>query len=255
MTPFLSSLFANLAIAFVLVVVILGLKNFQTYLTKHIKGLTAFTVGILLYLIFIDFIPELNEEISGVELGSYLLLGIGIFYVLELIFHWHHCGDLGHEKDCQHGFHEKHKEHQNLMFTGTFLHNAFHGIELFSAFVISMELGIALTIGIALHALPQNIANFIMNHHNIRSVILAATGGVGGALLIYPFGGFITEHAFVILAITAGGLTYLALTDILPSLHGGAKMKEKTSYFVMVLLGIAMMYLVRMLMASAGIEA
>ncbi len=236
-TVFLYALGANIGIAFSLFLFIFFLRNFTKFLTSHIKIFTALTVGVLLSLVFFSFIPELALNIPSDHLGIFLLLGILIFYIFELLFHWHHCSDLSH-KNCNHSHEEVHKEHQMLMFFGTLIHNMFHGIVIYSSFAISLNSGIILTLGILFHALPQNIANFIMNKEKINSVLVAAGGGILGVLLCFPFGDFIINNKFYILALTAGGLLYLSLTDILPSIQGNTSVKEKMKYFVFIILGI-----------------
>jgi zinc transporter ZupT len=239
MTIFLWALIANIIIAIGIVVMILVLKRFQQSLTRNINGLTAFTVGILFFLIFAEFIPELTENLEGKQVGLYLLAGLMLFYVLELMFHWHHCNDLAHSS-CDHG-HTKAHQHTELISIGTSLHNIFHGIILYSAFAISIQTGIALSIGIFLHALPQNLANYVMNHKKMKYVVMAALGGILGVFIAHPFGSAILDNTYIILAITAGGLTYLSLSDILPSIQGNANTVGKTKYLVLVVLGIITM--------------
>lgn len=127
------------------------------------------------------------------------------------------------------------------MFLGTLLHNLFHGIVLYSAFTVSVEFGMALTVGILLHALPQNIANYLMNHKNFWIIALAAAGGILGVLVSYPFEQFILQHHILILGITAGGLLYIALSDILPQLHSTHNRGKgsKLISFLVVILSIA----------------
>jgi zinc transporter ZupT len=74
--------------------------------------------------------------------------------------------------------HTHEQQNKTLMFAGTILHNMFHGVVLFSAFSISIEFGIATTIAILLHSIPQNTANYIMNHNKELHVFLAASGGI-----------------------------------------------------------------------------
>ena len=241
MSVFLSSFLANSFIAFVLIAFTLLLKNFKSKIIKHIKGLTAFTVGILFSLIFLHFIPEISEKLEAPTIGLSLLLGLLCFYSLELILHWHHCSDL-ENSHCDHSHARQHDEHKNLMFFGTLLHNIFHGFIIFSSFTISTATGISLTIGILFHALPQNIANFIMNHENMKSIYLAAIGGIIGTLICYPFESGIEKFQYLILGFTTGGLLYLSLSDILPSVNGNASSREKFTYLFLVLFGILLMW-------------
>ena len=238
---FLLAVGANVAIAIFILIFIFALKIFQEFFIKHIKFLTAITVGVLLYLIFIVFFPELIENMNHTAIGFSILGGILLFYILELFLHWHHCGDLDH-KCSHHGVADIHKEHENLMFFGTFIHNFFHGIVIYSSFAISFETGLMLTAVIAMHALPQNLANYVMNHKKIWSIMVAVIGGIIGAILCYPFGDFIVLNKFYILATMSGGLLYLALSDILPSINGALNIKDKVKYFAFVVLGTLLMF-------------
>jgi len=62
------------------------------------------------------------------------------------------------------------------MFGGTLLHNFFHGIVLFSAFSVDLYFGLATTLAVLLHAIPQNLVNYIMNHNSKKYVYIAAFG-------------------------------------------------------------------------------
>lgn len=237
MSPFISALLANILIAVVLSLVILSISRAKNFLKKGQKLLISFTVGALLALIFVDFIPELSEALSPNSLGISLLLGLLLFYFLELVLHWHHCADMEHDR-CGHGYKDIHTEHSDLMFFGTLLHNIFHGIVIYSSFLISFETGLILSIGILIHAFPQNIANFLMNQKKLGTTVLAASGGVLGVVLAFPFAHMIDSYKFYILALTAGGLLYLSLSDILPSINGHMSTKERVKHFTLVVIGI-----------------
>jgi zinc transporter ZupT len=70
------------------------------------------------------------------QVGIWILVGLFLFYILELFLHWHHCKDLNH-KECAHKHHLENHKSGFLMFGGTLLHNAFHGVVLFGAFSVS----------------------------------------------------------------------------------------------------------------------
>ncbi|MBT4937187.1 hypothetical protein HON22_04690 [Candidatus Peregrinibacteria bacterium] len=241
MFAFISALAVNILISAVLAFVILAIHNIQDFLEKHQKILISFTVGALLALIFGDFIPELSETLAPDSLGISLLVGLLLFYFLELVLHWHHCADMEHQH-CNHGYKTIHNEHGSLMFVGTFLHNLFHGMVIYSSFLISFETGLILSIGILVHALPQNIANYIMNHRNVKTTLLASLGGILGVLIAYPFASIIDTYKFYILALTVGGLLYLSLSDIIPSINGNMPTKERVKHFAFVMIGLLFIY-------------
>jgi zinc and cadmium transporter len=246
MTPFLAALAVNIFIAIILISIIIILKPFRVFLTKHINILTTITVGIIFFLVFLEFIPELIPNLEPFLIGFYILVGLLSFYMIELILHWHHCADLNHKSQCEHNKEQEHK-HGNMMFFGTLLHNIFHGIVIFSAFIISFPTGIALSIGIFFHALPQNLANFIMNHKQINSTLIAAGGGIIGVLISLPFLSILNEIKYITLAITTGGLLYISLSDILPSVNQTATYKQKFIHLSYIILGIFLMYILEFL--------
>lgn len=237
-TPFLWTLLGNLVIAIWIIWVVLIVKYIKNRLIRFIDYITAITVGLLLGIVFIWFIPELSEShISGRDIGLFMLVWLFLFYLLELFLHWHHCKDLEHGSDC-HSHH--HDDHQSgfLMFGWTILHNAFHWIVLFSAFAIDLHFGIATTLAILLHSIPQNIVNYIMNHHRIIYSLVAAFGWLFWALLTYPFADYLVDHKYYILAIIAGWLLYTALADIFPGFKNKWETKKKILYLIFIFIWI-----------------
>jgi len=95
----------------------------------------ALSVGLILSVVFLGFIPEVinHSDLNGSTIGILLLSGIAIFYVLELFLHWHHCKDVAEDG---HTHHSHAHENSLLIAAGTFFHNAIHGVVLFSAFSI-----------------------------------------------------------------------------------------------------------------------
>ncbi|HRI35595.1 MAG TPA: hypothetical protein PK765_00530 [bacterium] len=74
---------------------------------------------------------------------------------------------------------------------------------LFGAFSIDLTSGILLSLVILLHAIPQNLANSLMNRDSIKSPLITASGGVIGALSLFPFLSFGAPFESTILALTA----------------------------------------------------
>ena len=203
---------------------------------KQVDYLVAFTAWLLIAIVFLGFIPEIlghtamSPELLWILIVSWIL----IFYLLELVLHWHHCKDIW-EKEVKHTH-----EHKNspLLFAGTFAHNVIHGVVLYSAFYIDIYFGITMTIAVLLHAIPQNIANFLMNHKDMKFVYVAAAGWVFGAIILYPFIHFLEYYLYHILAIIWWGLLYTAMSDIFPSFKDKWVLKQKLLYFWLVLAGM-----------------
>ncbi|MFK7780152.1 MAG: hypothetical protein QM490_03305 [Candidatus Gracilibacteria bacterium] len=238
-SPFLGTLLGNTIIAFGILTTIFVVKTIKNKLNNYLEYITALTVGLLLGIIFLGFIPELTElfEDNGGMLGVFILVGLALFYIFELFLHWHHCKDLVHKSGCEHSHSHEHKK-GFLMLGGTILHNAFHGIILFSAFSVDFNFGLATSLAILLHSIPQNIVNYIMNQHNIKYAYLAAFGGILGALLTFPFADFLLQNKSNLLAIITGGLLYTALADIFPEFKGKGTTGKKLIYLLFMVVGV-----------------
>jgi len=237
LSPLILWLLWNISIAVLIILSISFLSFFRKSIEKNLNHLIAITTWMILSIVFMWFFPTISHELENFYI--YVLLWIMLFYLLEITIHFHHCHDLEEEnKSCKH-FHSK---HTTLMFTWTFFHNFFHWVILVSWFAASLEAWIALTIAIALHALPQNISNFIMNHKNWNFVILAGVWWIFWALVLFiPYiWDFVLENKFIILGVTAGWLIHLALSDIIPSMNKDSTHKEKIIFFWLVVFWIAL---------------
>ena len=246
MTIFTNTLIANLLIWVSLIWLIFILRLFKKQLIKYLWFFTAITVGILLWIILLWFIPEIiHSGLDWEQIWIYILIGLFVFYILELVLHHHHCKDLEkwHE-NCSH-WHIHSQEHQNkvLMFLGTFIHNILHWVVLFSAFAVNTQFGIATTVAVLLHSIPQNTANYIMNHNKEKYVIVAALGGLVWALTLFPFTDYLIANKFIILSLISWALLYLALSDILPEVKNKEWIKTKLLYllFIIIWLGLVLL--------------
>ena len=239
LSPFLRTILGNFIVAIGIIFAILIARTVLKSLSNYLEYFTAITVWLLLWIVFLGFIPKLTIafEDKGMQMGVFILIWLFLFYILELFLHWHHCKDLNHESSCNHSHSHSH-ESWALMFGWTFLHNAFHGIVLFSAFAIDLHFGLATTLAILLHSIPQNIVNFVMNNKKEKYVYIAAFGWIFWALLTFPFESFLVENKFYFLAIITWGLLYTALADIFPEFKGKWTTTKKLSYLIFIIIGI-----------------
>lgn len=240
MDAFIYAIVANIIIWFWILLVTIFLSNFQKQVTSHLSLVTSLTVWVILGIVFLDFLPESIEWMNIIYLWPVLLLWILTFYVFEIFLHWHHCHDI--KKDAQH-FHD---HNTGLMTFWTLLHNFFHWVVVYSAFLLSVEAWVSLTLWIFLHALPQNISNYFMNHSKLKSLYLASFAWVFWVFLSYPFWVYLEIYKYFLLTFVTGGLLYIALADILPTVNVKNDIKTKTIHFWMVLLGISLFFLLEL---------
>ncbi len=242
--PFFWTLVWNLFLWVWILISVSVVNLFKSKFITKIDYLTSITVWLLIWIIFLWFVPEIFEEASDPEhLWIYILWWLLLFYILELFLHWHHCKDLWHDSCHEHHSHEKSHESNSLMFSGTLLHNSFHWIILFSSFSVSFHFWIVTTIALLLHSIPQNIANYIMNHNNYKYNIIAAFGWVLWALITYPFISFLIDNKTEILSIITGWLLYTALTDIFPWVKKKWELKHKIIYLFFIVFWVMLFYI------------
>lgn len=199
----------------------------------------AGVVGLLLSLVFFEFFEEIIENVPASQVGLSLFIGVLLFHLFETVLHFHHCHDIC---DDDHGHSHDHlpKQSAQLLFAGTFLHNFFHGVILYIAFLSSVESGVALSLAIFLHSVPQNFAHALLWKDEKLYPYLAVFGGVFGVMTLFFFEGFIVKNAFFILGIMSGGILYLSLSDLLPTFQNE---KKKIPLFFSLFSGVIFWYI------------
>ena len=184
-------------------------------LNRILLVLISFAAGALLGDVFIHLLPELAESQRGLDLATSMtvLAGITGFFLLEKVLHWHHAHFPSEEVVHPVAV-------SNLIGDG--LHNFVDGAIVAGSFLVSTQLGIATTVAVALHEIPQELGDFAILVHaglkprrapllNFLSGLAAVAGGVVTLLLTSVEG---IEQFLV--AFSAGGFIYIAATDLIP---------------------------------------
>lgn len=218
-------------------------------LKKLIFVMVSFAVGGLLGDAFIHLIPESVETFGNASLVSLLVLaGIIAFFILEKFILWRHC-HVPTSEDHPHPV-----VFMNLI--GDAVHNMFDGMAVAASYLISFPVGIATTIAVVLHEIPQEIGDFgILVHGGIspwRALALnlvSALFAIAGAMIALMIGPGSKEFLAALLPVTAGGFIYMAGSDLIPSLHGEKDFPKAWLQLVYILLGIAVMYTLRLISA------
>lgn len=121
------------------------------FLNKAMLFLVSFAAGTLLGDALIHLLPEAYSS-GNVFASAYVLLGIIFFFALEKIIKWRHC----HEAGCP--------EHSHVLpyviLIGDGLHNFIDGMIIAASFLVNVPVGIATTIAVIFHEIPQEIGDF-----------------------------------------------------------------------------------------------
>jgi zinc and cadmium transporter len=193
-----------------------GNRKFAERIERHILPIAA---GTFLSVAFFDLIPEALREAS--ELGSYAIAaGFLFFYALaHMLRTYHH----HHGEDCTD---EGTKAAASMVLIGDAIHNFADGIVIAAAFMVDPAVGLATTLGIALHEIPQEIAEFGIliraGYSRAKALLynlLSAASVVVGAAIAYASLSYAEGLIGILVGIAAVNLLYIAASDIIPDLH------------------------------------
>lgn len=234
---FLSVLFVSL----VSLVGVLLLSLNDRVLNKILLYLVSFSTGALLGNVFVHMLPEIVEH-SEVEKGlTIVLIGIVLSFILEKGIHWRHC----HSMECKTHIHPVGK----LMLIGDTVHNVLDGILIATSYLVSIPLGIATTMAVLLHEIPQEIGDFAVLLHSgftrkkaLLFNLFSALTALMGAVLVISLSGRVSGLEEILLPIAAGNFLYIAGSDLIPELHKETRLKQTGVQLFFMIAGIALMY-------------
>lgn len=212
----------------------------------------SFATGALLGAALLALLPEAIERAgpSGAhDIGLALVLGLGIFFVIEKLVLWWHA----HSQDEDPGdAHEDLREHTSgiLVLVGDSLHNALDGVLIAAAFLSSFSLGLVTTLAVAAHEVPHRVGDFAILVHagfsRTRALLLNLATGIAsviGAIAAY-FGLRQSLGSLpYALAFAAAGFLYIAVAGLIPGLHRRADPRTSATQVILISLGIAVIAL------------
>ncbi|MBU1016185.1 ZIP family metal transporter [Patescibacteria group bacterium] len=235
------SLISVLIVSFTSFLGILTIVFKKHYLKGFLLFMVSFAAGTLLGDVFLHLLPELiSERGFSAALGLNIIAGILIFFVLEKIVHWRHC-HLAGTQDHTHSL-----AVMNLVGDG--VHNFIDGVLIAGSFLFSIPVGIATTVAVVFHEIPQEMGDFgVLLHAGLKVKkalflnFLSALAAVLGVLVVLAIGIDAETTAEVIIPITIGGFLYIANSDLIPELHKDVAVKNSIIQLVSFLIGVALM--------------
>lgn len=215
-------------------IIFIGLN--EAFLRRILMALVGFASGSLIGGAFIHLLPESLEE-TGQVIFYYVIVGIVFFFIMEKFLYWRHC----HEGKCPiHIF-----AYLNLIGDG--VHNFIDGMIIAASFILSYDLGIATTLAVIFHEIPQEIGDFgvliyggIGKRKALAYNFVSALAAIVGALITYHLA-YIQGLEQFLVPFAAGGFIYIAATDLMPELHKKYGAKESLIQLAAILTGIGLM--------------
>lgn len=196
----------------------------------------SYATGTLLGAAFLGMIPNALEHIQATTILASVLAGILVFFLLEKLVIWRHC----HIERC-----EIHNSAGTLILIGNAFHNFIDGVVIAVAFLTSLQLGVATTIAVIAHEIPQEIGDFgiLLDSGYSRKKaflynLLSSITTLPGAVLAYFFLKTAKGAVPYILALSAASFIYIATSDLIPKLHQQIGIRISIRQFILILAGV-----------------
>lgn len=241
MSPWIYSLVSVFLVGLFSFVGVLFIAFKEKKLKRILLFLVSFAAGGLLGDVFLHLLPKAMEE-RGFDLKVSLsvLTGLLVFFALEKFISWRHC-HIPTSKEHPHPL-----AIMNLIGDG--LHNFTDGVVIAASFLVSLPLGLATSLAIVFHEIPQEIGDFGVLIHagfskkkalffNFASALTAIGGAAITLFLEKKFG----ELTWFLIPFTAGGFLYIAGSDLIPELHKETKLAKSIAQMIGLILGIGVM--------------
>ena len=207
--------------------------------------LVSFSSGSLFGNAFIHLLPETVER-NGftVWVSIYTLSGIAGCFVVEKFVHWRHVHSPSHEGVEAFAY-------MNLL--GDAVHNLLDGVVIVSAYALDISVGVATTIAILFHEIPQEMGDFgVLVHGGLSrkkalffNFVTALTALIG-ALLTMVLINFAQQLTVFLIPFSAGTFIYIAGSDLIPQLHKENEFRDSLLQLVFFSLGISVMLVLQL---------
>ena len=210
-------------------------------LKKILLFLVSFAAGGLLGDAFLHLLPAAVEAMGfGLEVYLAVLAGLLVFFVLEKFIAWRHC-HIPTSKEHPHPL-----ALMNLVGDG--FHNFMDGMVIAASFLAGLPLGIATTLAVIFHEIPQEIGDFgVLLHGGFSRKkalffnFLSALTAFAGVFFTFLLGARFVYLSQLLIPFTAGGFLYIAGSDLIPELHKETQLAKSLLQMLGLILGIGVM--------------
>jgi len=194
---------------------------------RGMKRLTVHAVnyatGTLLGAALLGLIPHAPRSMSGGSVLAAVLAGIVLFFILEKMMIWRHC----HRGAC-----EVHSSAGTLILLGDSIHNFVDGVAIAAAFSSSVPLGIAASVAVCAHEVPQEVGDFAIllegGYSRARAFAynaISSTCAVLGAILTCFFLVSLQSAVPYLMSFSAASFLCIALADLVPVRRAEANLR------------------------------
>jgi zinc and cadmium transporter len=195
-----------------------------------------YATGTLLGAAFLGLLPHALHHMSPPRVLAATLAGLLLFFILEKLTIWRHC----HVRHC-----DVHASAGALILVGDSLHNFADGVAIAAAFAGSVPLGIATSVAVLAHEVPQELGDFFIllesGYSKSRAFVFNMASGlfcVLGGLLGYVLASHLEAYLPYLVAVSAASFIYIALADLVPRHRQAMGMGSVVRQVVLIVAGI-----------------
>jgi len=240
---------------------------------SRVPILISYAVGALLGAVFLEILPHAFEAVASPKtVGATVLGGILAFFILEKLVLWRHQhmpqwgeheragqrdSHASHHSEIESAAHAGHHDHGRsgmMIMVGDTFHNFVDGMLIAAAFLADTRLGIVTALAIIAHEVPSEVGNFLILLHSgytrRRALVInlmCSTAMLVGGLLGYAALNTLREWIPSLLGFVAASMIYVAVADLIPGLHRRPELRATIMQVLLIALGIATIYFVRLL--------
>ncbi|MFX1392971.1 MAG: ZIP family metal transporter [Promethearchaeota archaeon] len=238
----LFSIIGSIGMIFGAAAFLLFKKNIQM---KLIPCLIAYATGTLLAAALLVMIPNAISQSEPSLIMSVILAGIIFFFLLEKTIIWHHC----HNEECK-----IHDAAGPIILIGDSFHNLIDGMVIAASFLISIPIGIIISLSVAAHEIAQEIGDFAIllesgfsKRKSLLLNILSSSTTIPAAVISYFILDLVNTIIPIVMAISAASFIYIALSDLIPDLHRKIGLKYNIRQIFLIFTGIGTILLILLL--------
>jgi len=217
------------------------------FLKKIVLLLVSFSAGALFGDAFFHLLPEaIAPRWFTLFVSLSLLWGILFGLVTEKVIRRNHC-HMPITKTHTHPV-----ATMNLVWD--IVHNFIDGLIIWASYLVSIPVGIATTLAVVFHEIPQEIWDFGVLVHGGYSVkkallmnFLTALTAIIGVIISFVLYRYIQDVVVFLIPFAAGTFIYIAGSDLIPELHKETKISQTLIQLLFFLIGIWLMSILLLL--------
>ena len=220
----------------------------EATLDRILFALLPFSAGSILGAAYLDLLPEALEILGEEQLSTavlYVTLGFVGFFFLERFIYWYHGHAHRNQSDVAKKMAVKKFVYLNLIGDG--IHNLIDGMTIAASFLINFPVGLATTVAVISHEIPQEIGDFAIlvyggftRNKALLFNFLSALAAIAGAISANYFSIYIDNFVGLLIALSTGGFVYLAASELIPEIQKEENIEKSMVQLVLFVLGIGL---------------